>query len=237
VYQYVNKIIATNNNFIKEDNKEFIDSLNNKNKAKTEYLLKELDTLEYMNTLIDNFITNLKIESLSYLKNNNDNDNIYNDNVNNVNNDAIIIDKLRHYLETSIYYKQKAKTVNLTLTPFTNDILYQLIGYFNKYYNNFTKSSTNKLFTDYLLAIYENFKRINELLIWEPINIIELENRIYFTIGFLHNNKQFIKILDYDLYQDIESELETIKKSNNIPISVKYKLLDTIDNFIQNRLS
>lgn len=237
VYQYVNKIITTNNSFIKDDNKDFIDSLNNKNKSKTEYLLKELDTLEYMNTLTDNFVTNLKIESLAYLKNTDDTDNIQFGNVNNVNNDTIIIDKLRHYLETTICYKQKAKTVNLTLAPFVNDVLYQLIGYFNKYYNNFTKSSSNKLFTDYLLAIYENFKRINELLIWEPINTIELENRIYFTIGFLHNNKQFIKILDYDLYQDIESELETIKKSNNIPTSVKYKLLDTIDNFIQNRLS
>lgn len=225
IYQFVNKIIETNNIFITSDNKEFIETLNLKNKAKTELLLKEIKSLVLMDVIIEKFITNIKINSLKYLKND------YNETEHN------IIDKLRNYLETTVKYTQKNKVVNLNLSTFSNDIIYQLMGYFNKYYNNFHKSSINKLFTEYLVGIYDNFKRINELLIWEPINIIELENRIYFTIGFLHNNKQFIKILDYDLYQDIESELETIKKSNNIPVSVKYKLLDTIDNFIQNRLS
>ena len=224
IFQFVSKIIETNNIFITNENKEFIETLNGKNKSKTELILKEIKSLILMNIIIENFIDSIKLNSLKYLKND------YTENESN------IIDKLRNYLETSINYKQKNKIVNLNLSTFTNDTIYQLMGYFNKYYNNFYKSTTNKLFTEYLVGIYDNFKRINDLLIWEPINFIELENRIYFTIGFLHNNKQFIKILDYDLYQDIESELETIKKSNNIPVSVKYKLLDTIDNFIQNRL-
>lgn len=151
--------------------------------------------------------------------------------------DVLEVDYLRYYIESNISYMQNDKLVNLNLSSFTNDVIYQLFGYFNKYFNNFQKGVNNKLFTEYLLAIYENFKKINDLLIWEPINILELENRIYFTIGFLHDNTHFIKILDYDLYQDIEAELEKIKKCNKLPISVKYKILDTIDNFIQNRLS
>lgn len=225
VYQYVNNLIETNNNFITDDNKEFIESVNNRLKTKTDTLINSFGSIKLFNTRIDDFINSINVASLNFLKNEN------------ITTDNDEPDVLRAYIENNIKYINKGKESNLSLHTFTNDIIYQLIGYFNKYFNNFQKGANNKYFTDYLLGIYENFKRINELLIWEPINTLELENRIYFTIGFLHNNKHFIKILDYDLYQDIESELETIKKSNNIPVSVKYKLLDTIDNFIQNRLS
>jgi hypothetical protein len=225
VYQYVNNLINTNTNFMNDDNKEFIESVNNRLKKKTDTLINAFSIIKLFNYGIGEFINSINIASVNFLKNTRDTT------------ETDEPDALRTFIENNVKYINKGKESNLSLHTFTNDILYQLIGYFNKYFNNFQKGANNKYFTDYLIGIYDNFKRINELLIWEPINTLELENRIYFTIGFLHNNTHFIKILDYDLYQDIESELETIKKSNNIPVSVKYKLLDTIDNFIQNRLS
>lgn len=225
VYQYVNNLISTNTNFMTDDNKEFIMSVNNRLKNKTSTLTTAFNIIKLFNYRIEEFINNINIASLNFLMNKR------------TTTETDDHDVLRKFIESNIKYINKGKESNLSLHTFTNDILYQLIGYLNKYFNNFQKGANNKYFTNYLIGIYENFKRINELLIWEPINSLELENRIYFTIGFLHNNQHFIKILDYDLYQDIESELETIKKSNNIPVSVKYKLLDTIDNFIQNRLS
>lgn len=132
------------------------------------------------------------------------------------------------------YFKTLSSHGNLDITKFKSETTYNFLGYFNKYFGNFNSNSKSS-FNEYLLSIYENFKNINELLIWEPINMVELENRIYFVIGFLEANNKFIKCLDYDFFQDIESELETIKKAKNIPVSVKYKLFDTIDNFIQSR--
>ena len=132
------------------------------------------------------------------------------------------------------YFKTLSSHCNLDIKKFKSEITFNFLGYFNKYFGNFNSNSKSS-FNEYLLSIYENFKNINELLIWEPINMVELENRIYFVIGFLEANNKFIKCLDYDFFQDIESELETIKKAKNIPVSVKYKLFDTIDNFIQSR--
>ena len=86
-----------------------------------------------------------------------------------------------------------------------------------------------------LLAIYDNFKHINELLQWEPIKKDALERRVYFTIGFLEDNKKFIQKLDTDFYRDIECELDALKKCNTIPTTIKFKLLDCIDNFIDTR--
>jgi hypothetical protein len=132
------------------------------------------------------------------------------------------------------YFKTLSSHGNLDIKKFKSETTFNFLGYFNKYFGNFNSNSKSS-FNEYLLSIYENFKNINELLIWEPINMVELENRIYFVIGFLEANNKFIKCLDYDFFQDIESELETIKKAKNIPVSVKYKLFDTIDNFIQSR--
>jgi hypothetical protein len=144
-------------------------------------------------------------------------------------NSIIFLDKLQNIINKRNINKQ----CNIDLKTYKNEVIFNLLGYFNKYF--FTSNKNKLLFNEYLLVIYENFKFINELLIWEPLNSIELENRIYFTIGFIENNNNFIKNLNYDFFQDIESELETIKKSKNIPITVKYKLLDIIDNFIQSR--
>jgi hypothetical protein len=67
---------------------------------------------------------------------------------------------------------------------------------------------------------------------WEPINVDELEKRVYFTIGFFNDNRRFIQGLDMDFYRDMECQLDSLKRTETIPTTVKYKLFDCIDNFI-----
>lgn len=139
----------------------------------------------------------------------------------------------------------------------TNNLLYELLG---DVMNNSCENIFNtlgkfvKFFTDVergrkmsraektaydvlLLALYDNFKTINDLVQWEPINTDELEKRVYFTIGFFNDNRRFIQGLDMDFYRDMECQLDSLKKTDTIPTTVKYKLFDCIDNFISCRFN
>lgn len=134
----------------------------------------------------------------------------------------------------------------------TNNQLYELLG---DVMNNSCENIFNtlgkfvKFFTDVergrkmsrvektsydilLLALYDNFKIINDLVQWEPINTDELEKRVYFTIGFFTDNIRFIQGLDMDFYRDMECQLDSLKRTDTIPTTIKYKLFDCIDNFI-----
>lgn len=139
----------------------------------------------------------------------------------------------------------------------TNNLLYELLG---DVMNNSCENIFNtlgkfvKFFTDtergrklsraektaydvLLLALYDNFKTINDLVQWEPINTDELEKRVYFTIGFFNDNRRFIQGLDMDFYRDMECQLDSLKRTDTVPTTIKYKLFDCIDNFINCRLN
>lgn len=110
------------------------------------------------------------------------------------------------------------------------------LGKFVKYFTDLNrKDKMGNLYDVLLMSIYDNFKILNEILQWEPIDGIDVEKRVNFIVGFLEDNVKFIKGLDTDFYRDIECELDMIKKYKNIPTSVKYKLFDCIDNFIATR--
>jgi hypothetical protein len=98
------------------------------------------------------------------------------------------------------------------------------------------RAATNTMYDVLLLAFYDNFKHLNELICWDPVVIEDVEKRVYLTIGFLENNKSFIQSLDMDFYRDIECELDSLKRCSTIPTTIKFKLLDCIDNFIATRL-
>ena len=117
---------------------------------------------------------------------------------------------------------------------------FSILGLFAKYFMDAPSGRNRKSPSSWdimLLAIYSNFKLLNELLYWEPVNLAEVERRVFFTVGFLEDNRGFIQSLDTDFYRDIECELDSIKKCASIPTSVKYKLFDCIDNFILMRKS
>jgi len=97
------------------------------------------------------------------------------------------------------------------------------------------RAANNTLYDVLLLAFYDNFKHLNELICWDPVVIEEVEKRVYLTIGFLENNKTFVQSLDMDFYRDIECELDSLKRCGTIPTTIKFKLLDCIDNFITTR--
>jgi len=217
----VNSLILCNNTNKEantlDDNE--MKEINNKLLLKLEEFKNEVNTNIVFDKTIGDFKTEIKELSILFLKNKDLDDDITSLNLISKFNELVMI---------------KNTNINFELKNYKNEVIFNFLGYFNKYFGNFN-AGNNSTFNEYLLAIYENFKNINELLMWDSINNIELENRIYFVIGFLDDNNKFIKTLDYDFFQDIESELETIKKSKTIPTNVKYKLLDTIDNFIQSR--
>jgi hypothetical protein len=97
------------------------------------------------------------------------------------------------------------------------------------------RAANNTMYDVLLLAFYDNFKHLNELICWDPVVIEEVEKRVYLTIGFLENNKTFVQSLDMDFYRDIECELDSLKRCSTIPTTIKFKLLDCIDNFISTR--
>lgn len=126
--------------------------------------------------------------------------------------------------------------------------MFGTLGKFVKYFSEVDYSSTTVVkgprrmnraervaYDTLLLGLYDNFKYINELLQWEPINHSELEKRVYFTIGFFQDNKRFIQSLDMDFYRDMECQLDSLRRMDNIPTTIKYKLFDCIDNFIKAR--
>jgi hypothetical protein len=125
----------------------------------------------------------------------------------------------------------------------TCESVFGALGRFVKYfsevdYGNRSKklSATERKAYDVLLvALYDNFKFINDLLQWEPVNVAELEKRVFFTIGFFQDNTRFIQNLDMDFYRDVECQLDGLRHSSTIPVSIKYKLFDCIDNFISSR--
>jgi hypothetical protein len=242
------------NNDTKILDKDEIDNINSKLKAKCdEFKTKIQNEIDFSN-LIENCKNTMRKYTIGFLKHKCKTDDDDNDGLSSMSNDIsdsrdVMLPHLGSNVNTTDttelnsifllqalneYFKTLSSHGNLDIKKFKSETTFNFLGYFNKYFGNFNSNSKSS-FNEYLLSIYENFKNINELLIWEPINMVELENRIYFVIGFLEANNKFIKCLDYDFFQDIESELETIKKAKNIPVSVKYKLFDTIDNFIQSR--
>lgn len=122
--------------------------------------------------------------------------------------------------------------------------IFNTLGKFVKYFTESERANGRKLsraeknaYDILLLALYDNFKTINDLVQWEPVNMDELEKRVYFTIGFFHDNRRFIQGLDMDFYRDMECQLDSLKRTDTIPTTIKYKLFDCIDNFISCRLS
>jgi hypothetical protein len=246
------EIININNDTKILDNDE-IKSINSKLKTKCDEFKSKIQTEIDFSKLIENCKNTMRKYTIGFLKHKCKTDDdvslISNSiDINNTNNilmtttnqlcsnttDTTELNSIFLLQVLNEYFKTLSSHSNLDIKKFKSETTFNFLGYFNKYFGNFNSNSKSS-FNEYLLSIYENFKNINELLIWEPINMIELENRIYFVIGFLDANNKFIKCLDYDFFQDIESELETIKKAKNIPVSVKYKLFDTIDKFIQSR--
>lgn len=146
--------------------------------------------------------------------------------------------KNSNYLATNnLLYELLGDAVNNTC-----ENIFNTLGKFVKYFTEIEKSrkmsrAEKTAYDILLLALYDNFKTINDLVQWEPINTDELEKRVYFTIGFFNDNRRFIQGLDMDFYRDMECQLDSLRKTDTIPTTVKYKLFDCIDNFISCRLS
>jgi len=152
-----------------------------------------------------------------------------------------IIEECIEFNKNQGYFQNKDNALyqNLKLDNINNiphqSVFYSL-GKFVKYFTELNKKDKlGDLYDVLLMSIYDNLKILNEILQWEPFDLVELEKRVNLMIGFLVDNTKFIKGLDTDFYRDIECELEMIKKYKNIPLSIKYKLFDCIDNFITTR--
>ena len=152
-----------------------------------------------------------------------------------------IIEECIEFNKNQCYFQNKDNALyqNLKLDNINNiphqSVFYSL-GKFVKYFTELNKKDKlGNLYDVLLMSIYDNLKILNEILQWEPFDLVEVEKRVNLMIGFLVDNIKFIKGLDTDFYRDIECELEMIKKYKNIPSSIKYKLFDCIDNFITTR--
>jgi hypothetical protein len=156
-----------------------------------------------------------------------------------------LLDEIIEFLNQATYFEGDIAATDLSAKVGGGENLaniqqvFSILGLFAKYFMEppSRNSKAPSAWDIMLLAIYSNFKLLNELLYWEPINLEEVERRVFFTVGFLENNRGFIQSLDTDFYRDIECQLDSIKKCASIPASVKYKLFDCIDNFILMRKS
>ena len=163
-----------------------------------------------------------------------------------------LITEMIAFMKNSNYLVANGKTLigllggNQTHLTESCEITFNTLGRFVKYFSEIEyvagRSTSKRMsraekvaYDILLLALYDNFKHINEILQWEPINHAELEKRVYFTIGFFQDNKRFIQGLDMDFYRDMECQLDSLKHMDNIPTTIKYKLFDCIDNFITAR--
>lgn len=165
-----------------------------------------------------------------------------------------LLSEILQYLRTMDYFtgsKQSEENKLAQLLKYdmtTNiDIVFHTLGLFVRNSIEVAKPQTggnrrdrrvanSTMYDVLLLAFYDNFKHLNELICWDPVIIEEVEKRVYLTIGFLENNKLFVQSLDMDFYRDIECELDSLKRCGTIPTTIKFKLLDCIDNFIATRL-
>jgi len=158
-----------------------------------------------------------------------------------------LLDEINTFLNQADYFEEEnsglAEKVGGVGNLANIQQTFSILGLFAKYFidvpagGNGRKRSVPSAWDIMLLAIYSNFKLLNELLYCEPINLEEVERRVFFTVGFLADNRGFIQSLDTDFYRDIECQLDSIKRCVSIPVSVKYKLFDCIDNFILMRKS
>lgn len=156
-----------------------------------------------------------------------------------------LLDEIIEFLNQSAYFEGDIAATELAIKVGGGENLaniqqaFSILGLFAKYFMEppSRNSKAPSAWDIMLLAIYSNFKLLNELLYWEPVNLEEVERRVFFTVGFLEDNRGFIQSLDTDFYRDIECQLDSIKKCASIPASVKYKLFDCIDNFILMRKS
>lgn len=159
-----------------------------------------------------------------------------------------LLTEILTYLRTMDYFTKGVSNKLSALVKYdltTNiDTVFHTLGLFLRNSIEIAKTNKNRrdrktvnttLYDVLLLAFYDNFKHLNELICWDPVVIEDVEKRVYITIGFLENNKSFVQSLDMDFYRDIECELDSLKKCGNIPTTIKFKLLDCIDNFISTR--
>lgn len=111
------------------------------------------------------------------------------------------------------------------------ETLYNLLGKLSATFIASSRSDKNKL----LAALYNNFQQMNTILQWQPVNMVELNARLYYVIGVFTDNRKFIRGLSRDYYKDMECQLETIK-DQDIPSAIKYKIVNCVDNIIKIRL-
>ena len=153
-----------------------------------------------------------------------------------------IITEMLTFLNTLNYLTNEKLDMILGFanTTFDIDVIFNIMGKFIKCFmdlsGGYKKQADKHLYDALLAGLRNNFRIVNDLLQWEPLNKPELEKRIHFIIGFFQDNKKFIQALDTDFYRDVECQLDGLKKSQNIPSALKYKLFDCIDSVVNSKL-
>lgn len=185
------------------------------------------DKLLYFKTLTNYFIF-LNTQKLNFII------------INNKKNE--LIKYIINFLNKEKYFESK-ETINIFVELIKKEEYLQdsetflILGKFINFFIDITKKRNNlKNISDtFINALLKNFKLLNDMLVWEPIDLNNLQNRIYFLIGFLNNNYSFIQNLSLNNFNVFNSELSNLSTNENLPSNLKYKVLDCIDNIKQIR--
>ena len=230
--QFINELLNKDNNYFKRKISDKLDeiSIYYNNLYSKSTMIDSDKYLDYFETLYNDIIGNISKYNFDLkilLKQRN---NLINVIYNFINNNEIMFDSQKHIEELN-----KACNVKIDLDIENN---YKVLGQFIKYTNKIKENKKKRemyttnghLISTLIDCIYNNFNNLVDLLSWEPFNLEEFEKRVYFIIGFLENNKSFIKYLNEDTFVEFINILEKIKKSE-IPPIIKYKVFDIVDNF------
>ena len=226
---YINNIIT---NIFKQKIISFIDDNNKDNFDYCSLSIMELPKYKSKITNESNKLYyNVICKFLVYLNTQKLNFTQINENKNN------LIKNIIDFLNCDNYFtinENKSKFENLldNYKFLNNQNTFFVLGRFTNFFIDMTKKRNNlkNISEVFITALFDNFKIINDMLVWEPINLEEIQYRINFIIGFLNDNKSFVNNITKNNYDFIESELNTIKSNENLPSNLKFKLLDCIDN-------
>ena len=229
---YINNIII---NIFKKKIISFINVIDDNNKDEFDYSSLSIMELPKYKTKINNesntlyyniickFLVYLNTQKLNFTQINQNKNNLIKNIIDFLNNDNYLTIK-----------ENKSKLENLLNNDkfLNNENTFFVFGKFTNFFIDITKKRNNlkNISEIFITGLFDNFKIINDMLVWEPINLEEIQYRINFIIGFLNDNKSFVNNITKNNFDFIESELNTIKSNENLPSNLKFKLLDCIDN-------
>jgi len=153
-----------------------------------------------------------------------------------------------NYINFLLNIESISKTVKIELSNLKNNFIKLLNDKEDETYNNYGIGKCKNIGYFYgilykhklvekeiITHIFKHIKNLYDILEWSPIDISLVEKKINILIGFFSAAYNILwGELDSDTKRDVECHLRSLSTHKNVPIRIRFNILDINDKIIDN---